>query len=520
MTSCTSPADLLKSKLCSLTNETPPALICSSNLGRREARARQLATSLRFKDNAGNDQPLMEHQLEGLARGILRPRVGFGYDPGLGKTAMLLAIITAWAEDCPKWLVFAPISVMNTAWLKDAKAYFPWLRVKGLWSRRGRDVVKNIERNDWDVGVINHDSARIHLQALKNCGFTGLVLDESSKFANPKTQRTLAMLELAKQAQVCYALSGLANPNDDSQFFSQLQIVSGNRAFLMSGNRPMSFSFFLNTYFFQRSVVLVTGPRAGKQQKIGRPVLLKRRRDEFYREVGKWWIVKRKQDCLDLPEKVPEIYNFDLNREEMNAYVDMLENLRLELGGKPISATGMSQLMKLRQITGGFVIDNEGKFRMLTGKPSKMTLLMDLLDGPLAGRKVVLWGTFRREIEMLSRWFDGAPIIYGGMTPAQREEAMRRFIEDDQCRILCANPKAAGHGVDGLQRVCTDAVFFSLDWSYDDHNQGIDRLHRIGQDGKVTLHYLISPDTVDEKLYDSLVNKYSAAEFAKSVLRV
>lgn len=78
-----------------------------------------------------------------------------------------------------------------------------------------------------------------------------------------------------------------------------------------------------------------------------------------------------------------------------------------------------------------------------------------------------------------------------------REGTIRRFREDPKCRVFLGNIQAAGTGVDGLQDVCSDVAFVELCGSPSDLDQGSSRLHRLGQQGCVTAHFLLAPGTVD-----------------------
>lgn len=78
-----------------------------------------------------------------------------------------------------------------------------------------------------------------------------------------------------------------------------------------------------------------------------------------------------------------------------------------------------------------------------------------------------------------------------------REGTIRRFVADPKCMVFLGNIQAAGTGVDGLQAVCSDVAFVELCGSPSDMDQGSSRLHRLGQQGCVTAHFLLAPGTVD-----------------------
>jgi SNF2 family DNA or RNA helicase len=50
-------------------------------------------------------------------------------------------------------------------------------------------------------------------------------------------------------------------------------------------------------------------------------------------------------------------------------------------------------------------------------------------------------------------------------------------------------------------------VFFSLPWSNELYTQAIGRLHRQGNDSRVTAHYIVGRNTIDEKVSRVLINK-------------
>lgn len=52
-------------------------------------------------------------------------------------------------------------------------------------------------------------------------------------------------------------------------------------------------------------------------------------------------------------------------------------------------------------------------------------------------------------------------------------------------------------------------IFASLGYSYEQHYQVMQRIHRIGQGESCTYHYLVSPDTIDAQILECLTKKKS-----------
>ncbi|MEM8690764.1 MAG: C-terminal helicase domain-containing protein [Pseudomonadota bacterium] len=141
------------------------------------------------------------------------------------------------------------------------------------------------------------------------------------------------------------------------------------------------------------------------------------------------------------------------------------------------------------------------KFETLDG------LIRDILSVP--GRKVILWSSYVRTIESLLVRIPGAVAIYGATSNDERQEIARRFQEDEETRILIANPAAAGTGF--TFTAASFAIYETLSWRYDHYAQSQDRNHRIGQTEPVTYMRLLAADTIEEAVVNALERKSSLA---------
>ena len=105
----------------------------------------------------------------------------------------------------------------------------------------------------------------------------------------------------------------------------------------------------------------------------------------------------------------------------------------------------------------------------------------------IEGKKTVIWTIFTDTIFELERMLaDLNPVSIFGAIPAgeesdplTREWRLRRFHTDPACRILIANPAAAGEGI-SLHTVCHDAIYLDRSYVTTHYLQSIDRIHRLG----------------------------------------
>ena len=94
-------------------------------------------------------------------------------------------------------------------------------------------------------------------------------------------------------------------------------------------------------------------------------------------------------------------------------------------------------------------------------------------------------------------------LINGSMPHAQRREAIARF--EDSANFLIST-EAGGEGIN-LQRKCHIMVNYDLPWNPMRLVQRIGRLYRYGQEDRVVVFNLHSPDTADEQVMDLMYTR-------------
>jgi len=95
--------------------------------------------------------------------------------------------------------------------------------------------------------------------------------------------------------------------------------------------------------------------------------------------------------------------------------------------------------------------------------------------------------------------------IYGAINTANRQEAVKRFQEDPECRFFVGNPSTGGFGL--TLTAASYMVYFSNNFNLEVRQQSEDRAHRIGQKRNVTYIDIIAQKTVDQYILKTLQNK-------------
>lgn len=213
-----------------------------------------------------------------------------------------------------------------------------------------------------------------------------------------------------------------------------------------------------------------------------------------------------------------QIIRFDLKPDSRRAYEELLADLKTEVRKKKISTPMvMTLISKLQQIAGGYVIhseplyDAEG-FPLLTsrGKPKvkktiipvgreKMVELARVINREK--KKLVICAQFTHEIEAISRLLTRKgrswKIVSG------KAEFDGQFNTD--CVILQIR---SGEAID-LAAAAT-YVFYSWNHSYINYEQAKFRILEF-KTRQVNYIYLMANDTVDEEIYEAVIQKKDLA---------
>ena len=172
----------------------------------------------------------------------------------------------------------------------------------------------------------------------------------------------------------------------------------------------------------------------------------------------------------------------------------------------------LSETMKLRQLCGGWCYDDDRTVRRVGN--SKEQALAEVLEE--IGDQAIIWVEFREDAESIRMMLGpSCCMLIGGISNTDRQDAISGF-QQGKYKYLVAHPQSAGHGLTFVNS--RYAVFYSLGYSLEYHQQARDRIHRIGQKNKCTYIYLLANGTIEEKIFSIVREKADAVETIKSYL--
>jgi len=176
------------------------------------------------------------------------------------------------------------------------------------------------------------------------------------------------------------------------------------------------------------------------------------------------------------------------------------------------AASALAQMVRLHQITCGYLMTDDGKERPLkNNRISELLNILEEIDG-----KVIIWAIYRHDIkkinEILSERYgkEAVESFYGDTAESDRQDIVSRFQDrEDPLRFFIGNPRTGGYGL--TLTASHTVVYYSNSYDLEIRLQSEDRAHRISQTEKVTYIDLLSEGTVDEFIVKNLRNKINLA---------
>jgi SNF2 family DNA or RNA helicase len=431
-------------------------------------------------------------------------------DMGTGKTLTSIAVTGALyqTDRIRRVLIVAPLSILGVWREEFAKfAVFDYRLVVLTGSTEKKaDMLRDTYclagsadsvRPPLIVVVVNYESAWRLEREIILWKPDMVICDEGHKIKTPNTAASKALHRIGARTAYRLLLTGTVITNKALDVFSQWKFLNP----MIFGTK---YSHFKARYF----------DAAGYG---GYTMILKKHMEaELMDKVHSIAFRARKADCLDLPETTDITRYVDLEPSAKRIYHDLVRESVAELDRGEITATNvLTRLLRLSQLTGGFLCDDEG------GKPqqvssAKMDALSDTLDTMLEeGQKLVIIARFIPEIDAIRKLLEKRGVAYslimGGVT--DRDEQVSRFQNDPAVPVFIGQIATAGLGI--TLTAASTMLFFSLDYSMSNFEQAKARIHRVGQKENCTYIYLTARGTVDEKVLQALRDK---ADLARTLI--
>ena len=415
-------------------------------------------------------------------------------DMGLGKTAITLTALKDLMLDdllISKALVIAPLRVARDTWLSEIAK---WDHLKNLdCSVIVGDVKTRVAALNASslVYVINRENVKWLVEYYEKNGlrwdFDCVVIDELSSFKNYQSQRFKWLRKIRPFVKRWIGLTGTPTSNGLMDLWAEIGILDG-------GERLGRFiGRYREAYFKPGSLNPSTGvvysyvPRPGAEEQI-------------YSKISDITISMKALDYLDMPECIYVNHTVEMSAPERKLYDQLKTDLIIPTDDGDIDAANAASLSnKLLQMSNGAVYDENKEPRFIHSR--KLEMLEDLIEAANGSPVLIAyWFTHDRQriLEHLrSVGYDPRDI---------RSSEDIRDWNQGSIPIALIHPASAGHGLN-IQSGGHILIWFGLTWSLELYQQTNARLWRQGQSSTVTIHHIITKDTVDENVLAALASK-------------
>ena len=390
-----------------------------------------------------------------------------------------------------KTLVIAPLRVARDTWPAEVEK---WDHLSAL------DVSVIIGTVKERTAAVNH-SAMIYVVNRENVkwlvehyeknglrwDFDCIVIDELSGFKNYQSQRFKYLRKVRPFVKRWIGLTGTPTSNGLMDLWAEIGILDG-------GERLGRFiGRFRDAYFKAGSMNPSTGvifsyvPRQGAEEQI-------------YEKISDMTISMKALDYLDMPECVYVNHEVELNTQERKLYDQLKKDLIIPLEDGDIDAANAASLSnKLLQMSNGAVYDENGETRVIHQR--KLEKLEDLIESA-NGQPVLIAYWFKHDRQRIWEHLTAC-----GYSPRDiRESKDIKDWNDGKIQVALLHPASAGHGLN-IQSGGHILIWFGLTWSLELYQQTNARLWRQGQKETVTIHHIVTKNTVDEDVLSALASK-------------
>jgi SNF2 family DNA or RNA helicase len=400
-------------------------------------------------------------QLDGMAFLMPRHSAVLADEMGLGKSMQAISSIRLLvrAGEARRVLVVCPKGLVSN-WTRELADWAPELVVAVIegdqqrrrWQWSLADVPVKVA--NYEVLVRDRD-----LVAELGLTFDVVVLDEAQRIKNRSSQTSLAVRSLDRRRS--WALTGTPVENSADDLVGLFEFVAPGHL-----NDRMT-------------------PRA-----MGAAVA-----DHVLRRT-------KEKVLTDMPPRLNRDERIELGPEQRETYRRAEEEgvLRLADMGREATIQHVFELvLRLKQIC---------NFDTATGESAKLDCLKaELEEVQASGRKALVFSQWVETLGRLERQLGrfGALQYHGGMSTQARDEAIRTFRHEKRHSVLLLS---YGAGAVGLNLQFSQYVFlFDRWWNPAVEDQAINRAHRIGAVGAVTVTRFLSVDTIEERIDEVLRRK-------------
>ena len=454
-----------------------------------------------------------KHQMTALEKSWNKETYAYFMEMGTGKTKVLIDNMSMLYDKgkIDGALIIAPKGVVKTWYEQELPTHLPnhIENVTILWqshiTKKQQEKLESLFEIEtalhiliMNVEALSTDKGVKFATKFLNSHKVLMAVDESTTIKNPTAKRTKNIINLGKYAKYRRVMTGSPVTKNPLDLYTQCEFLD-----------PYLLDFGSYYAFRNRYAEMTTMNVRGRSIQVVKEF---RHLGELSESLQPFSYRVLKEDCLDLPPKNFMKRYVSLTPDQKKIYEQMKKHALATLNGKVTSTmTVLTQLMRLHQITCGHFTADDGTTQAV--ESNRLNELMAILEETEG--KAIIWANYQLSVgEIIQRIIkeygkDSYVHYYGLTSQEERQDNIRKFQNNPNCRFLIGTPQTGGYGITLTQ--ANTVIYYSNGYDLEKRLQSEDRAHRIGQKKTVTYVDLICEDTVDEKIVKALRNKINIA---------
>ena len=408
-----------------------------------------------------------EHQVTAFNFGLSHNKWLLGDEMGLGKTKQVIDIAVAkkLQYNYKHCFIICGVNGLKWNWANEVKTHSDeeaW--ILGQRKKNNKTVIGSVEDRLYDLQNLDKISAYFiitNIETLRNAAVVAeldkrcksgdiqmIAFDECHKAKNPNSQQGKGILKT--KADTMIAMTGTPLMNTPLDLYIILKWL---------GYEKHSFYQFKNHYCVMGGY--------GNYQIVGY-----RNLNELQEELDHIMLRRKKEEVLDLPEKTYIDEFVEMTPKQEQIYNEVTNEIRANIDQIEMSNNPLSALIRMRQATG-----YTGILSSTIKESAKLDRLEELVEEAVEnGKKVVIFSNWTQMTLPIYNRLAGkyhGTYITGEVDIEDRQEHIKRFQEDEDCKFVVGTSGAMGTGI--TLTAGTVEIFMDEPWNMALKEQCVDR---------------------------------------------
>lgn len=404
---------------------------------------------------------LYPHQVEVLGKLYKHNRSAMFLEMGTGKTITGAIKSTSYHKPV---LIICPKSVIPQ-WIE---CFEEWCKDYNVYNLTNKKQLQSFmdSKDNLKMGVINYESAWRKSELLKLKGFT-LILDESQAISNPTSKQTKGIVKLKFDNLVLLSGTPCSNARYD-KLYTQLKLLG------LHMNKRSYEDRYCNFFDMEKA-----GVRFRVLSKVNPYKHVDELKSTMY-DLG--CVFMKTDEVIELPQQ----RFIDVPIKPSKYYKTFVKDGYVDCGEyEYISSSPTTDMLYQRQ---------------LCNSTEKLDMVKTLLES--TDDRVIIFYNFNCELELLQQ------IVSKLKRPLSFVNGSNKNLNcynknDDSVTLVQYQSGSSGVNLQKANKM----IYYSPPIKSDFFEQSKKRIHRIGQDSKCTYWKLVTTNSIEQKIYNTLDQK-------------